>query len=54
MPLSLRRNADLEEGCEQLVAQDIDEQGEYFGASLRKGPFMTVQEDRVSYSHFSY
>jgi hypothetical protein len=25
MALSLRRNADLEEGCEQLVAPDRDE-----------------------------
>ena len=27
---------------------DDDDCGQYFGASLRRGPFMSVQEDRVS------
>jgi len=42
MPLSLRKNADLDSDCETLVIPDQDHEGGFFGASLRKGPFMKV------------
>ena len=32
--------------------QDTNEEGSYFGASLRKGPFLNKQEDRVSILYF--
>jgi len=52
-PLSFKRN-----GCGQLenpnkrhdkkFVPDEDKDGKFFGASIRIGPHMSVQEDRVS------
>ena len=52
-PLSFKRN-----GCGQLenpnkrhdkkIIPDDDKDGKFFGASIRIGPHMSVQEDRVS------
>jgi len=32
----------------KALQADEDRHGEYFAASIRKGPFMVMQEDRVS------
>ena len=48
-PLSFKRNGDnINEKHDRMSVPDEDKGGKYFGASLRMGPFMTVQEDRVS------
>jgi len=57
-PLSLKRNgfgSDFNQdrddnilGHKASVCPDEDVSGKYFGASIRKGPFMNKQEDRVS------
>jgi hypothetical protein len=57
-PLSLKRNgfgSELNyERDDSILGQgssfcpDGDESGKYFGASIRRGPHMTKQEDRVS------
>lgn len=56
-PLSLQRNglgsqfnSENHEilGVGTSVCQDRDASGEYYGVSIRQGPFMTKQEDRVS------
>ena len=48
-PLSFKRNGDnINDKHDRMVVPDEDKGGKYFGASLRMGPFMTVQEDRVS------
>ena len=56
--LSLKRNGfgsdfntEREEsilGPKSNIQTDEDTSGKYFGASIRKGPFMNKQEDRVS------
>ena len=58
-PLSLKRNGFGSElnyerddgilGQGSSFCPDSDVSGKYFAASIRKGPFMTKQEDRVSY-----
>ena len=48
LPLSLKRNGLGSEFKERDLVADQDAEGQYFGASLRRGPFMSVQEDRVS------
>ena len=57
-PLSLKRNGfgsdfnyereDSILGTKSSDCPDEDVSGKYFGASIRKGPFMNKQEDRVS------
>jgi len=48
-PLSFKRNGDLSFAQDKKALQaDEDRHGEYFAASIRKGPFMVMQEDRVS------
>ena len=48
-PLSFKRNGDnINDKHDRMSVPDEDKGGKYFGASLRMGPFMTVQEDRVS------
>jgi hypothetical protein len=39
---SLRRNGQGAENCQKEVVPDQDADGKYFGASLRRGPFMSV------------
>ena len=37
---------------DRMNVPDEDKGGKYFGASIRMGPFMSVQEDRVSKIYF--
>ena len=37
---------------DRMNVPDEDKGGKYFGASIRMGPFMSVQEDRVSKFYF--
>lgn len=39
---SLRRNGQGAENSQKEVVPDQDADGKYFGASLRRGPFMSV------------
>lgn len=48
-PLSFKRNGDnINEKHDRMNIPDEDKGGKYFGASIRMGPHMSVQEDRVS------
>lgn len=57
LPLSLKRNGQGSEILNQIYKdqqdyqdkEDSDYRGNYFGASIRRGPFMTKQEDRLAF-----
>lgn len=50
-PLSFKRNGTVTLPYnEDSIQNDEDHKGEFYAASIRKGPFMSVQEDRVSSS----
>jgi hypothetical protein len=59
-PLSLKRNGfgselnherdDSVLGQGSSICPDSDVGGKYFGASIRRGPFMTKQEDRYTFT----
>ena len=49
-PLSFKRNGDnINDKHDRMNIPDEDKGGKYFGASIRMGPHMSVQEDRVSF-----
>ena len=49
-PLSFKRNgsSEVDQNKIKKYYPDTNKDGKYFGASMRMGPFMSVQEDRVS------
>jgi len=52
-PLSFKRNGTCQlenpnKRHDKKFIPDDDKEGKYFGASIRIGPHMSVQEDRVS------
>ena len=46
--LSFQRNGQVPSRLFTEKQEDQDKVGDYFGASIRQGPFMTVQEDRYT------
>jgi hypothetical protein len=50
--LSFKRNGNQHENpnkrLDKKFVADEDKDGKFFGASIRRGPHMSVQEDRVS------
>jgi len=49
VPLSLQRHSQPVTGREEAIVVDVDEKSNYMAVSLRKSPYMSVQEDRYTF-----